>query len=153
MNDQNSKSRMPPPLPLLIGAILGLIADWFWPWPLGPYAYVLPCGLLVLGLVIVCVKSLSRAFERHQTSPDPADETTAIADTGIFGYSRNPAYLSAALLQIAVGLLFNNVWILLTFLPAMVVIHYVVVLGEEKYLEAKFGATYLDYKSRVRRWL
>jgi protein-S-isoprenylcysteine O-methyltransferase Ste14 len=29
----------------------------------------------------------------------------------------------------------------------------VVIAREERYLERKFGATYLDYKASVRRWL
>ena len=40
-------------------------------------------------------------------------------------------------------------WILLMTLPAVIVVHYVVVLGEEAYLERKFGDAYLDYKSDV----
>lgn len=50
-------------------------------------------------------------------------------------------------------MLFNNVWVLLTIMPAMIVIHYVVVLRQEAYLEEKFGEAYRDYKSRVRRWI
>lgn len=144
---------MMPPMPLFVGLLLGLACHWVWPWPIGPYAVVLPCAILLLGLVVVTVWSLLRAFRRHGTSSDPNDEVTAIVDTGPFRYSRNPSYIGAAMLQVALGLLFNAAWILLTTIPAMVVIHYVVVLKEEAYLEHKLGAAYLDYKSRVRRWI
>jgi protein-S-isoprenylcysteine O-methyltransferase Ste14 len=33
------------------------------------------------------------------------------------------------------------------------VIRFGVIAREEAYLERKFGAVYLDYKARVRRWL
>ena len=33
------------------------------------------------------------------------------------------------------------------------VIRYGVIAREEIYLERKFGAEYLDYKAKVRRWL
>ncbi|MCP4205240.1 MAG: isoprenylcysteine carboxylmethyltransferase family protein [bacterium] len=147
------RSRMPPARPCLLGLVLGLILNWRWPWPLGPYEYVLPAGVLLSGVVVVCVVVLTRAFKRHGTSSDPKKETAAIVDTGPFRLSRNPAYVSLAILQAALGVLFNNVWILLMIIPAMIVIHYVVVLKEEAYLEARFGNAYLEYKSRVRRWI
>lgn len=144
---------MPPVRPCALGVALGLLLDWIWPWPLGSYEYVLPAGVLLTILVAVCVVALLRAFKRHGTSSDPKEETTAIVDSGPFRYSRNPAYVAAAILQAALGLLFNNVWILLLIIPAMITIHYVVVLKEEAYLESRFGNEYLDYKSRVRRWI
>ena len=139
--------------PCLLGLVLGLACDWVWPWRIGPYEYVLPAGALLVVVVLLLVVNLMRAFSRHRTSADPKEETTAIVDTGPFRFSRNPAYISAGLLQAALGLFFNSVWVLVTIIPAMIVIHYVVVLKEESYLEEKFGEEYLDYKSRVRRWL
>jgi protein-S-isoprenylcysteine O-methyltransferase Ste14 len=155
MSEAPMKSKMPPPLPCLFGVIAGLMCDWLWPWPIArhTYSYALVVGILLFGLVIVLVTALTRAFKRHGTPADPVRETTAIIDTGPFSLSRNPAYLSVALLQAALGFIFNNAWILLLILPAMIVIHYVAVLREEAYLEAKFGDEYLKYKSRVRRWI
>ncbi|MCZ6758832.1 MAG: isoprenylcysteine carboxylmethyltransferase family protein [Gemmatimonadetes bacterium] len=153
MSEAVGRSRMMPALPCLLGFVLGLACNWVWPWPLGPYEYVLPAGALLAVVVVVLVVNLLRAFSRHDTSPDPKEESTAIVDTGPFRFSRNPAYVAAGLLQAVLGLLFNNVWILLTIIPAMIVIHYVVVIREEAYLEEKFGEAYLDYKSQVRRWI
>jgi protein-S-isoprenylcysteine O-methyltransferase Ste14 len=147
------KSRMPPPLPNLAGLIIGLLIGWLVPWPIGAYSLVLPAGLALTGVVVWLSVSMALAFKRHGTPPDPAEETTAIIDTGPFKFSRNPAYLTVALLQIALGLLFNNGWIVLLTLPAATIVNYVVVTKEEAYLEGKFGAEYLRYKARVRRWL
>jgi len=38
-------------------------------------------------------------------------------------------------------------------LPLAAVMHYGVVLREERYLERKFGDAYRDYRVRVRRYL
>ena len=38
-------------------------------------------------------------------------------------------------------------------LPLAITIRYGVVAREERYLEAKFGATYRVYRASVRRWL
>jgi len=37
--------------------------------------------------------------------------------------------------------------------PAAVVTRMLVIDKEERYLEGKFGADYLAYKARVRRWI
>jgi protein-S-isoprenylcysteine O-methyltransferase Ste14 len=38
-------------------------------------------------------------------------------------------------------------------LPAVLVIHFGVILREERHLAALFGSEYVDYKARVRRWI
>ena len=95
---------------------------------------------------------MARTFKLHQTSGNPYKETTTIVDTGLFRFSRNPTYITIQIFHAAVGLLFNSIWILLMTLPALIVVHYVVVLGEEAYLERKFGDAYLDLGPR-RSWL
>ena len=148
-----ARSRLFPPAPCLLGFMLGLVLDWRWPWSFGASEYTLPAGLLLLGVFAWLVRAGLQAFKRHSTSADIRKETTAIIDTGPFRFSRNPGYLGLAILQTSMSLLLDNVWILVTVLPAMIVIHYVVVLREEAYLAAKFGDAYLDYKSSVRRWI
>ena len=52
---------------------------------------------------------------------------------------------------LAIG--FDTLWVLATLVPFYLVIRYGVIAREEAYLQRKFGILYLDYKSRVRRWL
>jgi protein-S-isoprenylcysteine O-methyltransferase Ste14 len=54
-------------------------------------------------------------------------------------------YLSLLLLYVGGSLLFR--------LPWAWILHFGVIIPEERYLEAQFGETYLRYKQRVRRWL
>ena len=44
-------------------------------------------------------------------------------------------------------------WSLVLLLPTLAVIHFGVIVREERYLEGKFGAAYLSYQAAVRRWL
>ena len=47
-----------------------------------------------------------------------------------------------------------NNWIPVAFAVLLgAVLHFGVVLREERYLEAKFGESYLELKRGVRRWL
>jgi len=62
-------------------------------------------------------------------------------------------YVSLTLLYVGIASLINSLWILLLVLPLMVVIQRGVVKREEQYLERKFGAEYLSYKARFRRWI
>jgi protein-S-isoprenylcysteine O-methyltransferase Ste14 len=61
-------------------------------------------------------------------------------------------YLAWELICIAVGLVANALWPMVMAVPAASVTRHLVIDKEERYLEQKFGAEYLGYKSRVRRW-
>jgi protein-S-isoprenylcysteine O-methyltransferase Ste14 len=56
-------------------------------------------------------------------------------------------------LQLGIAVWVNSWWLVGTLAAAVAIIHWVVVPREEQYLEARFGAAYLDYKASVRRWL
>jgi protein-S-isoprenylcysteine O-methyltransferase Ste14 len=47
----------------------------------------------------------------------------------------------------------GKLWVVATLLPAAAVFRYGVIGPEERYLERKFGETYLAYKQSVRRWI
>ena len=76
-----------------------------------------------------------------------------LVQEGPFRYSRNPGYLSLAMIYAGIATLRNALWAIL-FLPlALFVIQREVIEREERYLERTFGEEYLDYKTRVRRWV
>ena len=76
-----------------------------------------------------------------------------LATAGHFGYSRNPAYLSLAMIYAGIAVLRNSLWAIL-FLPLVLYVIQREVIGrEERYLERTFGEEYLAYKARVRRWV
>jgi len=79
--------------------------------------------------------------------------TTKIVSDGPFRNTRNPTYAGMFLGHIGLAIGFDSLWLVATLVPFYLVIRYGVVAREEAYLERKFGQDYLDYKSRVRRWL
>ena len=79
--------------------------------------------------------------------------TSALITDGPYRFSRNPSYVSLTLLYVGLGIILNNAWALLLVIPVLLVMHFGVVLREERHLEAVFGDEYVRYKSTVRRWL
>jgi protein-S-isoprenylcysteine O-methyltransferase Ste14 len=57
------------------------------------------------------------------------------------------------LLHVATGIWANSLWFLGLAVASAVLLWWGVISRKERYLEQKFGAEYLLYKGRVRRWL
>ena len=56
-------------------------------------------------------------------------------------------------LQVGVGIWTDSVWFVILAAISAPLLWRGVISREEQYLERKFGAAYLEYKTRVRRWL
>jgi protein-S-isoprenylcysteine O-methyltransferase Ste14 len=61
-------------------------------------------------------------------------------------------YVGLGLLVAGIAIALASDWTLVMLVPAALVLHFGVVLREERYLAAKFGEDYLDYKARVPRY-
>ena len=81
-----------------------------------------------------------------------SEPTNAMVVRGPFKCSRNPIYLSMLLLQVGISIWANSLWFLGLAVVTAVLLWWGVISREERYLEHKFGAEYLSYKGRVRRW-
>jgi protein-S-isoprenylcysteine O-methyltransferase Ste14 len=66
--------------------------------------------------------------------------------------SRNPIYLAFILFVLGLSVWLNNLWLLVTLVPAFALMALVVIPREERFLERNFNDQYLSYKARVRRW-
>lgn len=91
-------------------------------------------------------------LRRVGTNPSPYEATAALAKSGVFALSRNPAYVAATSLYLGAALLARSLPAL-TFLPIVLALldHYVVD-REERYLERRFGEEYRAYRAGVPRW-
>ena len=79
-------------------------------------------------------------------------EKTELVTTGIYGISRNPAFVGFDLVYIGVLLCFAN-WIHLVVVVCTVVIFHLQILQEERFLLLRKDIDYEDYYHRVRRYL
>lgn len=96
--------------------------------------------------------SLGR-FRRAGTSALPFRPASSFVAVGPYRFTRNPMYLGITLVVIGLGFLLDSAWVLLAAFVGAAAIQAFVIPREERYLERRFGASYLDYKGRVRRWL
>jgi protein-S-isoprenylcysteine O-methyltransferase Ste14 len=111
------------------------------------------CGIVFIILAPTLALSAMRTMKAAGTNTRPSEPALTIVRGGPFRFTRNPMYLALCLLQIALGFFLND-WITLLFVvPLALILHYGVVLREERYLTAKFGEPYLQYKGQVRRWI
>ncbi len=102
-----------------------------------------------LGLLLWTVLTLWR----FRTTVNPYRAATHLCVNGPFCYSRNPIYVGDWLIYLGVMLILHTAWPILFAPLVWMIIRYGVIRHEEAHLSARFGAEYLDYLSKVRRWL
>jgi protein-S-isoprenylcysteine O-methyltransferase Ste14 len=112
----------------------------------------------IAGTILICVAGGTAFWARQVMTKDgtnirPDKPALAIVASGPFRLTRNPMYVSLCLLQVGIALLIDGLMPLLLVIPLVLMLHFGVILREERYLEAKFGGRYVTYRSRVRRWL
>ena len=142
-----------PPLFFLGGLAIGFGLEHFWPSTFVPLALRWWIGGPLVALSLLLLAAAWWALARHATSIDHRRPTTAIVDDGPYARSRNPVYVSMTLFVAGVATMADSLWVLATAVPAALLVDRLVITREESFLEVKFGAAYLDYKARVRRWL
>jgi len=75
-----------------------------------------------------------------------------IVDSGIYARTRNPMYLGHLIFMLGLGITFCSI-------PAALLLAFHLfwfqrrVLEDEAHLQARFGAAYLAYRARVKRWI
>ncbi len=154
MSDKDSPGVLvPPPIVYFVCLMIGLGLDTLWPLPFLAQTLQFAVGFTIIAVSILLFGLVLRVFSKSKTSIDHRKPTTEIITAGPFAYSRNPVYLSMTMLFIGVAVTVDGLWILVMAVPAVVIIHYVVILREEAFLERAFGDEYRRYKATVRRWV
>lgn len=142
-----------PPLIYLASIVLGLVIHLVWPAQPVSQALSAPLGsIVILGAVALFVSAV-RTF-RAAGTPIPGNRpTTTIVCRGPYRFTRNPIYLAFSLLQFGLSLWVNSLGLVISLIPAVCLMSFVVIPREERYLEGRFPAEYRAYKGSVRRWL
>lgn len=141
-----------PPLIFLAAILLGIALNRAWSLPFMASSIRRLGPLVVLCAVLLFLLSW-REFRAAGTSVRGSERSTAIVRTGPYRFSRNPIYLAFILLVLGLSIWLNDLWLLLTLVPAVSLIAAVVIPREERFLERNFHSQYSSYKAAVRRWI
>lgn len=93
------------------------------------------------------------AFARAGTEANPTKPSSVIVESGPYTVTRNPMYVGMTIAYLGIMIAGRLGWMLVFLLPVLALLHWGVILREERYLSRKFGAPYDDYRRRVRRYL
>ena len=127
------------------------------------YKYLMPIdyieneSLRIAGLILLIISFLWTSIAQYQMSKSwrigiDYEEKTELISNGLFKYSRNPIFFGVLISYVGTFLIIPNILSFSILLVTFVTIQTQVRL-EEEYLESVQGQDYVDYKSKVRRWL
>lgn len=117
-----------------------------------------PVSLRILGAVVsvvgtaVFIAAVLTMRDSWRAGVSQTDKTELVT-SGIYRFSRNPAFVGFDLLYVGILLMFFN-WVLcVVSVFAILMYHLQIVHVEEKFLLATFGDAYLDYQKKVCRYI
>jgi protein-S-isoprenylcysteine O-methyltransferase Ste14 len=146
----------PPPLIALAAVLIGVLLDRLVPLHvlatlLRPWGCGFVGGALVAGGLAIGLAGRQR-FVEADTNINPWKPALHLTTAGFYRYVRNPMYAGMLVIAVGLGVAFASDWTLVMVVPSALVLHFGVVVREERYLEAKFGEPYRQYKARAARW-
>lgn len=133
---------------VLLAELVSVFVDW------GMAPLWLRIGGAVIGAVGVAVFVVSVHEMRDSWRAGvPEKAETELITSGIYQYSRNPAFLGFDLVYLGILCMFLN-WALLGItVLTILMFHLQIVNVEEPFMQEAFGEAYLNYQKRVCRYL
>lgn len=136
-----------------IGTLLWGIT-WFYYGLLGDKGFnsvaLIGISMLSIGLLIFIIAMVTMG-KSWRVGVDEKSQTDLV-NQGLFKISRNPTFVGFDLMFIGLAVILPNIWVVTIALVNIVGLH-LLILKEEKHLEAMLGQQYIDYKSRIPRYL
>lgn len=153
--ERGAAVRFPPPLVFLLSILAGVALHRSVrqaPVPVDRTVTVAG-GIVLIALGVGLIAWARILFARTGQNPIPWKPSPELILQGPYRFTRNPMYAGMTLIQVGLGVAFNNLWIAALAACALLAVHVTAVLPEERYLSAKFGDDYRAYLGRVRRYL
>lgn len=117
------------------------------------YASLKIAGVVITAIgVVTFIISVLQMKDNWRAGVQREDKTNLVV-TGIYAISRNPAFLGFDLMYIGILLSYFNWYLCLATVIGVLLFHLQIVNVEEDFLIEAFGNEYLQYKSKVCRYL
>ncbi|HAY41548.1 MAG TPA: protein-S-isoprenylcysteine methyltransferase [Gammaproteobacteria bacterium] len=156
MNAINSlENKIPPPLITVFFALL------MWLVSLVTYRFTFAEDLRIILSLLFFLAGFTVAFLgiysfikfNTTVSPIKLKEVSNLVTTGVYKYSRNPMYLGLFIILVGWGILLSNLYTIVFPFVFILTINRLQIIPEERVLESIFRSKYVEYKSRVSRWI
>ncbi len=134
---------------LLISVGLHFLLRNALPWHFG----CLFCGLILIALGFFVMMWAWRMFRQRETAICPTSAATVFVDGGPFRVTRNPMYFGMTAMLAGCAWILGTLPALLAPLAFFLLMNAVFIPFEERRLSEIFGAQYVEYCGRVRRWI
>jgi protein-S-isoprenylcysteine O-methyltransferase Ste14 len=108
---------------------------------------------LLVAAAIPGLSAVQEFCERGFGTPLPYDPPRRLVASGVYAYVANPMQLSMSLALLVMGLILRSVWVAAAGLMACGYGAGFAAWHEDAETADRFGAAWVNYRSRVRRWL
>jgi len=147
--------RIPPLALVLIAAALMALIAYFVPAPWTvpyPAPVLIACAFGLAGVAIAVSGVIEFRRQRTTVNPFTPERSSSLVASGIYRRTRNPMYLGFLLLLVGWAALLSN-FAALAPIPAFIAyMNRFQIQPEERALEQHFGAEFVAYMHKVRRW-
>jgi len=109
--------------------------------------------IAVIGVCFDLAGIISFRLARTTINPMKPAKTSSLVYSGVYRVTRNPMYLGLLFILVAWAVFLSSPWALLGPLAFVLYMNRFQIGPEEEVLSARFGGSYAEYQSRVRRWL
>jgi protein-S-isoprenylcysteine O-methyltransferase Ste14 len=139
---------LPVPIEHLVGLIAGVILNNLYPLGLIPPSVLLN----LLGWILIGGGIFLAGWATWSAGSTNIEKPTDLIVSGVYAYSRNPMYVVWTLLSLGIGLVINNLWLLILILVVALFQHFYVIPREERFLLENFGEAFEQYLDKVGRY-
>ncbi len=157
MSDIHRRRSWLPIVPIAAGIILPYLATYLDPLlPEVSLGYLrwagVPVFLAGLAVAMDCRRLIYNP-EQWEEAPTAAGIPKHLIVSGPYRYVRNPMLLGMVLIVLGEALFTESPGIFTYLAAFFIFLNFIMIPGEERRLEERFGGSYLRYKSKIHRWL